>query len=87
MEVIVELFGIPRARAGVAKTVVNGTTLGDVFVDLAQRFPALGEACLQGRFLKTGFIANLRGERFVSDPSTRLQDGDSILLLSVDAGG
>ncbi|MEI2768739.1 MAG: hypothetical protein V9E86_09720 [Nitrosomonas sp.] len=58
-----------------------------LFVDLAQRFPALGEACMHGRFLKTGFIANLRGERFVSDPSTRLQEGDNILLLSVDAGG
>ncbi len=87
MQVIVELFGIPRARAGVAQIVAEGSTLGDVFVDLARRFPGLGEACIEGRKLKPGYTANLRGEQFVTDPSTDLADGDAILLLSLDAGG
>jgi molybdopterin converting factor small subunit len=87
MQVTVELFGIPRARAGVAKTIAHGSTLGDVFLDLARRFPALGEACIDGRTLKSQYIANLRGEVFVSDPKTTLHEGDSILLLSLDAGG
>ncbi len=87
MWVSVELYGIPRARAGVAQTVAHGSTLGDVFLNLAARFPKLGEACMDGRHLKTGFIANLRGEQFVSDPATNLMDGDSILLMSLDAGG
>ena len=87
MQVTVELFGIPRARAGVSQTLANGSTLGEVLVDLTSRFPALGEACIQGRFLKAGFTANLRGERFVTDPATMLNEGDSILLLSFDAGG
>ncbi|MDA1231056.1 MAG: MoaD/ThiS family protein [Planctomycetota bacterium] len=87
MQVIVELFGIPRARAGVSQTVAEGATLGEVFVDLAQRFPALGEACIEGRTLKPGYTANLRGELFVTDPSTKLTDGDIVLLLSLDAGG
>jgi len=87
MQVTVELFGIPRARAGIAHTAAFGSTLGDVFVDLAQRYPLLGDACIHGRFLKPGYTANLRGERFVTDPATRLMDGDSILLLSLDAGG
>ena len=87
MQVTVELFGIPRARAGVSCTVANGSTLGDVFLDLSRRFPALGDACIQGRSLKAGYTANLRGEQFVTDPAIQLKEGDSILLLSMDAGG
>ena len=87
MRVRVELFGIARLRAGVSQTEANGSNLGDVFCDLAQRFPALAKDCISGRNLKAGFTANLRGERFVTDPSTNLQEGDSILLLSMDAGG
>lgn len=87
MQVTVELFGIPRARAGVSQTVANGSTLGDVFLDLAKRFPALGEACIQGSSLRSGFTANLRGEQFVTDPAIHLNEGDSILILSLDAGG
>ena len=87
MRVMVELFGIPRLRAGVAQTEADGSNLGDVFWDLAQRFPALGEACISGRQLKAGFTANLSGKQFVTDPSTELKEGDAILLLSMDAGG
>ncbi|MEQ1825727.1 MAG: hypothetical protein ABL921_07260 [Pirellula sp.] len=87
MQVNVELFGIPRSRAGVSQTVADGSTLGEVFLDLARRFPELGQACMEGRNLKAGYIANLRGERFVTDPAMRLRPGDAILLLSLDAGG
>jgi molybdopterin converting factor small subunit len=87
MKVTVELFGIPRLRAGVAQTEATGATLGDVFCDLAQRFPELGETCMMGRSLRAGFTANLRGEQFLTDPATTLREGDTILLLSMDAGG
>ena len=87
MQVTIELFGIPRARAGVSQTLADGSTLGEVFLDLAQRFPALEDECIQGGFLKLGYTANLRGEKFVTDPTTQLKEGDSILLLSIDAGG
>lgn len=87
MTVTVELFGVPRLRAGVSHTQSSGTTLGEVLQDLAGRFPLLGDACIAGRRLKPGFTANLRGEQFVTDPSVLLEDGDSILLLSLDAGG
>ena len=87
MRVTVELFGIPRARAGVAQTVAEGTTLGEVIVDLARRFPALNEACFDGASLKGGYTANLGGQRFVTDPATHLTEGVTVLLLSLDAGG
>ncbi len=87
MQVTVELFGIPRARAGVSHTIANGSTLGEVFLDLARRFPVLGESCMDGRTLKPSYIANLRGEMFVTDPATKLNEGDAVLLLSLDGGG
>lgn len=87
MQVAVELFGIARARAGTAQTIAVGANLGDVLADLATRFPQLAETCIDGRTLRTGFIANLSAERFVISPETPLSEGDTILLLSLDAGG
>ncbi|MFO0900667.1 MAG: MoaD/ThiS family protein [Pirellulales bacterium] len=87
MQVAVELFGIARARAGVVRTTAEGRCLGDVLFDLAARFPALAETCIDGRKLRPSFAANLGGRQFVSAPETPLSEGDTVLLLSLDAGG
>jgi len=87
MQVDVELFGILRARAGVARTVADGDCLGDVLADLAARFPGLKETCIDGRCLRPSFMASLGGRRFVTAPETPLSAGESLLLLSADAGG
>jgi molybdopterin converting factor small subunit len=87
MQVAVELFGIARARAGVAQTTATGQCLGDVLAELASRFPALAEACIDGRQLRPHCTANVGGQRFVSAPETPLCEGDTVLLLSADAGG
>lgn len=87
MPVVVELFGIARARAGVARVSVTGVDLGDVLEQLAHRFPALAATCIEGRHLRPGFTANLGGDRFVTAPETRLAEGAVVLILSVDAGG
>ena len=60
----------------------------EVVVDLARRFPRLAEECFgEDGGLKPGTLANLNGRRFVSDPATRLDPGDALLILSADAGG
>jgi molybdopterin converting factor small subunit len=87
MPITVELFGIPRARAGVARTTATGHCLGDVLAELALRYPELAETCIDGRALRPGFTANLGGQRFVTAPETALGDNDTVLLLSLDAGG
>lgn len=87
MKIEVELFGIPRSRAGVERTTAAGACLGDVLADLGSRFPALAAACIDGRTLRSGFTANLKGERFTTQPETPLRDGDTVLLMSLDAGG
>jgi molybdopterin converting factor small subunit len=87
MRVAVELFGIPRARAGLGQTFAEGNSVGDVLADLAGKFPMLAEACIDGRSLRPGFVVNLGAERFVTAPETPLREGDTVLLLSMDAGG
>ncbi len=87
MLIEVEFFGIPRARAGVAKTTASGNSLGDVLAGLAARFPDLAETCIDARRLRAGYTANLGGERFVTDPETTFREGDTLLLLNFDAGG
>jgi len=87
MQITVEFFGIPRARAGVTRTMVEGGCLGEVLGCLVQRFPALAEQCIDGEHLRPGYTANLGGNCFVSDPTTPLNDGDTLLLLNLDAGG
>ena len=87
MQVAVELFGIPRSRVGLAQTSAEGSNLGDVLADLARKFPPLAETCIDGRSLRPGFIVNVCAERFVSSPETPLNEGDTLLLLSLDAGG
>ena len=64
-----------------------GSNLGDVLADLARKFPPLAETCIDGRSLRPGFIVNLGAERFVTSPETPLSEGDTVLLLSLDAGG
>ena len=82
----VELFGVPRERAGVAELDVQAETLGQLLSTLASRFPSLGELFDSdpGRPL---VVTNLNGDRFVSDPGTPLDEDDRVLILSADAGG
>jgi molybdopterin converting factor small subunit len=87
MRVSVELFGIPRARAGVAHTTADGDRLGDVLADLAKKHPQLADTCIDGRSLRPGFVVNLSAQRFVTSPDTPLAEGDTVLLMSLDAGG
>ena len=84
----VELFGIPRQRAGVSKTTVSASRLGEAIVELAGRYPDLIEVGLDpsGR-LGGSVAANLNGDRFITDPDTPLTEGDVLLILSADAGG
>jgi molybdopterin converting factor small subunit len=82
----VELLGLPRERAGVAELELEANTLGQLLTALADRFPSFSELIVVDR-LQPSITANLNGDRFISDPRTRLKEGDSVLILSADAGG
>jgi len=85
--ITIELYGVPRLRAGISRLNVEAATLGDALLALGQAAPALVGTVLDAAKLNPAYTANLNGDRFISDPATPLADGDSLLLLAVDVGG
>jgi molybdopterin converting factor small subunit len=82
----VEFFGVPRERAGVSMLEVEADTLGQLMGTLAAQIPSFAKLVGVNR-LHPAFVANLNGDRFVSDPGTPLGENDCVLILSADAGG
>jgi molybdopterin converting factor small subunit len=82
----VEFLGVPRQRAGVSHLDVQANTLGQLLGTLAAQIPSLSDLIAADR-LHSSFVANLNGDRFVSDPETPLGEKDCVLILSADAGG
>ncbi|MCS6926398.1 MAG: NTP transferase domain-containing protein [Candidatus Binatia bacterium] len=88
----VELFGVARLKAKVASvplTLPPGATLRDAFAALAEQIPDLvGSVVTADRQgLTAGYACNVNGTLFTCDPTTPLHSGDSVLILSNDAGG
>jgi molybdopterin converting factor small subunit len=82
----VEFLGIPRDRTGISELEIEATTLGQALDALAARFPRLGELVTDGR-LHPSLAVSLNTDEFISDPATRLDADDRLLILSADAGG
>jgi molybdopterin converting factor small subunit len=87
--ITVEFYGTARERSGVAAATLEESprTLLELWPILAARFPRFGSECLQNGRLGSHLAANVDGVRFVSDPSTPLPEGASVLILSADGGG
>ena len=91
MNIRVELYGIPRQRAGTellhVATESEGASLSQILTDLTRQSPDLANACFDQGSLRSGYLASIDGETFVTDPQTIVLPGQSLLLLSADAGG
>ena len=87
MSVTIEFFGVPRQRAGTQRVEIEAGSLGEALTVLSERFEGMAEVCFEGERLRLGYVANLNGDRFISEPDTPLADGDALLILSADAGG
>ena len=88
----VELFGTPRLRTGRGRIDLElhaRTTRQEVVAVLATACPELvGYAILSDLSdLEQGFVFNLSGREFLGDDPFSLKPGDSLLLLSSQAGG
>jgi molybdopterin-guanine dinucleotide biosynthesis protein A len=86
-QITIELFGVPRLRAGVARLKVEAATVGDALLALGRAAPALVGTVLDGEKLHPAYTLSLNGDRFITDLCTPLSHGDSLLLLAVDVGG
>jgi len=84
----VELFGVPRLRAGVRRLAVDAENLGEALRALSHACPALVGSVLTGEgALQPAYTLNINGQGFTTDPATPLRDGDTLILLAVDVGG
>ena len=82
----VEFLGIPRERAGLSEVEIDAHSLGELLDSLAARFPAL-TGLIEDARLHPSVAASLNGDEFVSDPGTRFDPDDHLILLSADVGG
>jgi sulfur-carrier protein len=85
--ITIELFGVPRLRAGTRSVQIEGATVATALRGLGRLCPALDGRVIEGERLLPSYRLSLNGERFVSDPATPLADGDVLLLLAADVGG
>ncbi len=85
--VVIELYGIPRLRAGRDALEVEARSLGEALRALGARCPALAPAVVDGERLGPSYLVAVNGRQLTADPATPLTDGDVVVLLSADAGG
>lgn len=86
----IELFGVAQLLAGqrqLSFTLPPGATLRELFAALVDRVPALAGSVIVPSGLTEGYACSVNGLSFVRSPDTRVAPGDSIVILSADAGG
>ena len=83
----IELYGVPRLRAGTPRLTVQGSSVGEAIDAITLACPALSDHIINHGSIHPAYKLSLNGERFVSDRATPLNDGDILLLLSADVGG
>jgi hypothetical protein len=85
--IAIELYGMPRLRAGVGRLDVEATTVAEALLGLLRAFPTLEGSVLQGRGVHPAYRLSINGDRFVTNLETPLEDGDALLVLTADIGG
>lgn len=86
-EITIELFGMPRARAGKTELVVSASTVAEALAEVINACPKLADVLQPDGSLSSQYLVSLNGQSFVADLSQSLRLGDRLLLLSADAGG
>ena len=86
-DVTIELFGIPRARAGRSEVALAAATVREALKQLGADFPKLTDLLRPDGRLSPHLLLSLDGRQFVADLDQPLRPGERLLLLSADAGG
>ena len=88
----VELFGVARLLARTSEVMLElprGATFSQLFDELARTLPVLvGRVITADRnALMDGYACSVNGREFVRTPGAAVSAGDTIMILSADAGG
>ncbi len=85
--VVIELYGLPRLRAGAERCELPAGPLHDVLGALAGALPGLVPDILRdGRLTEHALIA-VDGRDLLIEPDTMIVDGTVLVLISAQAGG
>jgi molybdopterin synthase sulfur carrier subunit len=91
MAVEVKLPTLLRVHAGgTASVTAEGATIGEVFADLAARYPDLGANLVDASGTIHRFVNVYRNDddiRYLDALDTKVADGDVISILPAVAGG
>lgn len=85
--ITIELFGVPRMRAGRDSLAVEADSLGEALRALGEACPELGASIVKDGKLSPHYLMALNGLQLTADPLTRLSPGDVLVLISAEAGG
>jgi molybdopterin converting factor small subunit len=85
--VTIELYGVPRMRAGREAVDVEAGSLGEALAALRAACPALAPSVVEGERLSPFYLVAVNGVHLTADAGHPLRDGDVVVLLSADAGG
>ncbi len=85
--VVIELYGVPRLRAGRDAVPVEASSLGEALSALGACCPALAPSVIDGGRLGPHYLVAVNGLQLTVDPATPLADGDVVVLMAADAGG
>ena len=85
--IAIELFGVPRLRAGTACVLVEASTVGEALLGLRTSVPAMGAIVLDGGEVHPAYRVCRNGDVFTGESTEPLAPGDVLLLLAADAGG
>ena len=85
--VTIELFGVPRLRAGLEALQVEARSLGEALHALGEACPSLRASVIDEGRLRPFYLVAVNGAQLTADPTTPLHDGDVVALMSADAGG
>lgn len=85
--VTVELYGLPRQRAGADRCEVPAGSLHAVLTTLAAALPGLVPDIVQdGRLTEHALVA-IDGRDLLTDPAAECPDGTVLVVISAQAGG
>ncbi len=92
MQCTVELFGVARLLSHtreVSLTLPRDATFSHIFAALAETLPVLvGRVITPDRtHLVDGYACSVNGLEFIRTPTATVNPGDTIVILSADAGG
>ena len=85
--VVVELYGLPRLRAGAERAELSPGSLHVLLRELVAALPGLQPDIIRDGQLTEHALIAIDGRALLIDPTADIADGAVLVLISAQAGG